>query len=343
MSTSAITPLSISPSGQGDEVQTPSLHQKDNDKVPWSPEIWQAIHRNVHDQTLKVQVGANFLPHRLVHPKTTIVNADQITFKQLDGSLGSYTLVSDEGSSYRMLEIPVEFAMTTQHVHETSVATNPEHTIAFTLAGRAAMHLAKAVDLVIHQGKAAYSNPSFTGSVRSSSALVPPLDGGLLSLDGTGPFVSSNTPVQVHPLTKGSGTYGEKTLTGLTQGIAALTLAGYSGPYAFVVDTAIYADTHAAVGNGSLVMTADRIVPLVTAGYFGTNAVRPVTPPDGTSFHGVLVATGGRPVDLTIGLPPTTAFIQQDPSQLWRFRVVQRFLHRVLDNSGFVRIDFMTE
>ena len=55
----------------------------------------------------------------------------------------------------------------------------------------------------------------------------------------------------------------------------------------------------------TLIMPADRIKPLVTAGFYGTGTVPPLT--------GLLVSLGGNTMDLVVGMDVTTSFLQEDP------------------------------
>ncbi len=350
-----LRPGTLPAAGHGDEDDGQSIHYEENDKVPWSADIWKAIQRTVHDETMRVRVGARFLPHHSVPPQTMSVQADTVTNAALPGETLS-TLTVDEGVTIRLNEIWTEFALTPQQVHETGEAKNPEHTPAVTLAQRAAQYLALAQDIVIFQGFDGFSAPFFQQNVRTGGQ--KPADGGLLSQNftnepsGAGPFVSPNVPIQVFPLSNGAPgvTYGENTLNAVTQGYAVLTSQGQPGPYALILDTVPYADLYAAVGSGSLVVTADRVQPLVQAGLFGTGAISPAalsshtsSPPSsrpGPSYYGVLVSIGGNTMDLVIGLRATTVFMQQDINRLWRFRVLERFALRVIDPSAIQVLEF---
>src|SRR5580698_783369 len=94
-----------------------------NAPVQWSPERVKAIHRSVHEETMRTAVGAQFLPHAKVHPKTTSVRPDLVVPVALDSPNGAapvlgqpaiYTLTIDEGLTIRLDEIWVEFALTDQ-------------------------------------------------------------------------------------------------------------------------------------------------------------------------------------------------------------------------------------
>jgi uncharacterized linocin/CFP29 family protein len=362
-----------SPANPEEDLEAQSLYEKENAKVGWSDEIWKAIHRTVHDETMRVRVGAKFLPHRRVHPKTTSVQPDQIQSIVLPGDpSGNNTLTVDEGQTIRLNEIWAEFALTTQQVHETAEAKYPEHTTAVTLARRAAQYLALAQDFVIFQGQTGYDAPFFQQNIRTRSSLLSqlPTDFGLLSLNPStaasppasvlafsGNYASTNPLIQVFPLNASPPapgvTWGENTFSAVTQGYANLTSQGQAGPYALILNTVPYADLYAAVGLGSLVITADRIAPLVKAGLFGTGTIPqdvsvptspPTSPPgalSGLPSYGVMVSLGGDTMDLVTGLHATTVFMQQDTNQMWRFRVLERFALRVMDPSAIQVFEFL--
>jgi uncharacterized linocin/CFP29 family protein len=127
-----------------------------------------------------------------------------------------------------------------------------------------------------------------------------------------------------------------------------LASQGQAGPYALILNTVPYADLFAPVGDGSLVVTADRVAPLVKAGLYVTGALPPyahVPPPSPPApfappYFGVLVSVGGQTMDLVTGLRAQTVFIQQDANENWRFRVVERFALRVMDPNAIVPLVF---
>lgn len=359
-----------------EDAQSQSIHDQENKKVPWSDDIWKAIHKVVHEETMRVRVGAQFLPHNRVHPKTTSVPPDLITSANLPGDASNIlTLTIDEGVTIRLNEIWAEFALTTQQVHETAESKNPEHTSAVTLARRAAQYLALAQDLVIFNGYNGYSAPFFQQNIRFRPGQQP-IDGGLLGLVASGgsysaftgapggptnPFLSTNPVVLVPEAPGGSpGVYGDGTFRAVVDAYSLLTAGGQPGPYALILQTVPYADLFAPIGDGSLVITADRVAPLVKAGLYGTGALPPfatlpsstpplsppsspptfaaVTPPP--PYFGLLASVGGHTMNLVVGLHARTVFMQQDTNQNWRFRVLERFALRVTDPSAIVQLVF---
>jgi uncharacterized linocin/CFP29 family protein len=220
------------------------------------------------------------------------------------------------------------------------------HSTAVTLAIRAANLLTQAEDMIIFQGAAAFSTPFFTANIRSRGV---PLDFGLLDIlpaaapAGSPPPLPAAQVIPV-PLLAGArpGQYGENTFGAVAQGYAVLQGNGHYGPYALVLQTTPYADTHAPLAT-TLIMPADRIMPLMTAGFFGSGTLVPsvgVPAPAGLSFTGSLVSVGGNTMDLVVGFDAKTAFMQQDVDGSYRFRVVERLALRLKDPSAIIRLEF---
>ena len=332
-----------------------SIHDEQNMGVPWSDDIWKAINRVVEEETARVRVGVAFLPQSNVSSKTISVPSDLIV-NQLVGGETASTLTVDEGATVRLNEIWVEFALTTQQVHQTAQAEHPEQTSAVTLARRAAQYLALAQDFVIFQDYNGYSAPFFQQYVRFLPGEAP-ADGGLLSIPqpasppwaGVGRFASTNAAITVAPMSGSPGVrYGENTLAAVAMGYSMLASQGQTGPYALILNTVPYSDLFAPVGASSLVVTADRVTPLVKAGLHVTGALPPYAPvpprsppaPLAPPYFGVLVSVGGQTMDLVTGLQAQTEFVQRDVNENWRFRVVERFALRVTDPSAIVPLVF---
>jgi uncharacterized linocin/CFP29 family protein len=357
------TVAGATPQVQGAD-ESESIHQKGRASVPWPKEVWEAIDRHVHDEVMRTRVGAKFLPHRKVHPKTTSVPADTITFSSLQ-SESTQTLIIDEGATVRVNEIWTEFALTPQQVHETAEAHELAHTVAVTLATRAANYLSQAQDLVIFQGVNAYSTPFFQKFINFRQGQFP-TDTGLLSYPvtagsaalGANPTTSvpltGTKPSQVIPvaplsqapqaLVEGPGViYGTETFAAVALGYSVLQQNGHYGPYALVLHTIPYADAYAPVIG--LVITADRIKPLVEAGFYGTgtlptNVPASVTGTTAASYTGVLIALDGDSMDLVVGHHAYATFMQRDPDDNWRFRILERFALRLKDSTAVIRIEF---
>jgi hypothetical protein len=352
------------------EGQEQSIHHSANAKVPWPPAIWEAIHKAVHEEVSRVEIAHRFMRVHSVHPKTTSVPPDLISPLQLPGDpTGNLTLTVDEGVTIRLNEIWTEFALTPQQVHDTAESKHPEHCTAVTLARRSAQYLGLAKNMVVMQGQNAYTTQYFSQYIRYRAGQVP-LDMGLLGAGPGTPYSAPTNPppgvpgpegetLPVEPIsvteipgaTSSFGvTWGQNTFAQIANGYTILDDLGHPGEYAFVVGTDPYADLFAPVGAGSLVITADRVTPLVKAGLISTGALPPYTgvpptsPPAGSPpagpYYGVLVDPVGDNMDVIVGLHAITVFMQQDNNDNWRFRVLTRFALRLKDPTAVVVLQF---
>jgi len=215
----------------------------------------------------------------------------------------SYTI--DEGAVVRLIELSTDFILTpTQVEHETHVRHDqhgPSHhdehgagqpgpgahgehghpggehrhhgfSTAVTLATRAANVLAQADDMLMFQGLAAFSTQFYNNFIRWRPS-GQPSDYGLLDvvpLLSTGSTVPALPAAQVIPVQlKTAGTpsvYGENTFEAVTAAYATLMGNGQYGPFALTLHNVPYADSFAPLPS-TLIMPADRIAPLMTAGF----------------------------------------------------------------------------
>jgi uncharacterized linocin/CFP29 family protein len=226
--------------------------------------------------------------------------------------------------------------MTPQQVQQESIGLiETGHSTALTLATRAANRLAQGEDLVIFQGQQASANPLFQNTTVHNRGT--PSDTGLLNLPPGG--LPGQDPRQIIPVPPvRPNVYAENTFAAVAQGYSLLQQLGHYGPYALVLQTIPYADTFAPLPN-TLILTADRLKPLMTAGFYGTGTL-PSNPGGNPQYYGLLVSLGGNTKDLVVGLDATTGFMQQDTDGTYRFRVVERFALRLKDISAVIRLEF---
>ena len=335
--------------GPTSTMRPPAANNLGRDKIHWSKDVWDRIDKAVHAEMMRTRTAQKFLPIRPVFPRTTSVPSDSI-----QGPIqANPTFTVDEGETTRLNEFWVEFSLTPQQVdHETGDLMELGHSTAVTLATRAANILAQAEDLVIFQGANAFPQPSLFNPPAAGGVQPPPTvlnrgtpgDSGLLDLPIAGaaqpPLLPPVQAVQIAPLDAANpGVYGPNTFQQVSRAYALLQGAGQYGPYALVLQTIPYADTYAPVAAG-LVITADRIKPLMTAGFYGSGTLPTANLPNNAVSAGVVLSLGGNTVDIVVGLDATTGFMQQDPNGNYRFRVVQRFALRLKDTTGVIRLEF---
>src|SRR5215468_4065293 len=306
-----------------------STHAHGRDKLPWSEEVWKRLDAAVHEEMARARIAARFLPSVHVGGKTLTIPSDTVAFPTVRQTSGTGApeagaLSVDEGATTRINEFWVEFTMTPAQVeHESAEEAAMAHThrasTGITLATRAANILSQAEDTIIFQGKNAVGTPNVIGSGSplftgtSPPTTTPtvnfrgtPTDLGLLNIVLTGtpqsqPALNPNQIIQVHPVTTSPPiglSYQSNTVTAVAQAYSVLQAAGHYGPYALVLQTFPYADTHSPLPN-TLILPADPIKELVTAGFYGSGTLPPwVTP----QTQGTSPASNGLPP-----LPPNSS------------------------------------
>ena len=221
----------------------------------------------------------------------------------------------EEGRTKPYLEISVEFSLTQGQVDNEAI--NGQGKI---LARLAAKSVALAEDSLFFLGQGAPLDPTVRVINRDSA------DQGILGLVGGG-------SIEVDPLHPAvPGEYGSNTFKAVAQGLARLTTEAQPGPYALLLESSIFADTYAPLSPDTLTTTADRLIPLLPGGFYGTGTL--------PAFTGLLISLGGEPTTLYVGQDAVTAYTQEDAEGISRFRVFERVQLIARDPRAFVRLDF---
>jgi len=270
----------------------------------WSPEVWQEVDNAVLAEVGRIRVAQRVFPS-MPSPNGQYVPAD---------NFDPNTMTIAEGETKPFIEISVEFRLTQGQVdNETTLHTSR------TLARLAAKSIALAEDTLFFQGNGA-KLPIGVKAINKES-----VGKGLLNLQR---IKSINVP-PLNP--QDSGVYGANTFKAVTKGISELTDDAQPGPYALVLESAMYADTYAPVQNG-LTTTADRLTPLLSGGFYGTGTL--------PASRGLLVSLGGEPTSLYVGRDAITAYTQEDADGNSRFRVFERVQLIARDPRAFVKLEF---
>jgi uncharacterized linocin/CFP29 family protein len=274
------------------------------ESVGWAPERWDQLDLAIHGEATRAGVGARLLPLVGPFPDAVVVPADEIEAKRL---------AIDEAKTTALVEVGAGFTLTGS---QATAASSP--LTATTLVQRATSLVVQAEDALIFQGSDAVPGLPAPVEVRQ------PVGPGLLK--------AAASDVEVPQLEGAGGHYGGNTFEAVARAISLLGSLGHPGPYALALSSDQFADTYAPL-PGTLATPADRIAPLVAAGFAGTGALPTKT--------GVLFSVGGNPVDLLIGIDPTLAFTQIASDGALQFRVFERFVLRVKDPRALVRIRFL--
>jgi uncharacterized linocin/CFP29 family protein len=288
------------------------------DKLTWKQDIWNRIDQAVHDEAKRTKIAAKFVP-----PYMTVSDALTVPSDTIDTS-NPQTLTVAEGTTFPLFEISVGFSLTQQQVeNEEGLMT------AVTLATRATNVLSQAEDILVFQGSEGIDNTDLFKNKRVRYQNKSFGEGLKKAAEDQGGSHIIPVPKNDHAPTPNG--YGENTFTAVSQAYSRLQGLGHYGPYALVLHTDIYADTFAPLKT-TLIMPADRIKPLVTAGFYGTGTL--------PQFTGLLMSLGGNSMDLAVGVDATTAFLQEDTNRLDQFNVFERFTLRLKDKTAIIKLEF---
>ena len=270
----------------------------------WSEPVWKEI-----DDAVLAEVGQIRVAQK-VFPSSQSANGQYVPADDFDPK----TMTIAEGQTKPFIEISVEFRLTQGQVNNEATLRTCK-----TLARLASKSAALVEDTLFFQGKDA--NLEASVKVVNKDSAGP----GLLKLKGI-------QSVDVDPLDpKNRGAYGENTFKAVTKGISELTKRAQPGPYALILESAMYADTYAPMPT-TLTTTADRLTPLLSGGFYATGTL-----PDST---GLLVSLGGEPTSLYVGQDAITAYTQEDGDGNSRFRVFERVQLVARDHRAFVKLVF---
>jgi uncharacterized linocin/CFP29 family protein len=263
--------------------------------LEWTPAIWARIDEAAVCEIDRSSVAAQFLPKvPSLTPSVRTVPANRID----NNRLGELSI--DQTNVLPLLEESQLFFLSKeQYYEEEAIGT------AATLASRAANRLARAMDAAIFQGK---QNPSLISVAAKQHTvtvrrLAPPVPGVV---------------------------YGENVFAAVAEAYAFLQGLNLYGPFALVLPPAQYADAHAPLAT-TLIMPADRIRPLMTAGFYASGTL----PAD----QGVMVSLGGT-VDVAIAVHGATAFTLVESDETRRFRIYERFTVRIKVPESLVLLAF---
>jgi uncharacterized linocin/CFP29 family protein len=284
----------------------------------WADSMWQAINDGVLHEMGKVRVAQKIFPTTVFQGSPTQVANDVINLENFG---------IPEGNTKSFVEIYQEFPLT-----NTQVGREAELKTCKTLARMAAKAIALAEDEIIWGGLDGPLPPDVQADQRDST------EHGLLGEanpddadDDNLKKVSRPIPVDKPIDPKPGVLYGENVFSAVAEGIAKLVAKAQAPMYALVVPTRVHADIHVPPGDASLVTTAERLIPMVQGGLYGTGTL----PPD----KGLLVALGGDPTSLYVGREATTEFVRKEGA-LYLFKVVERIQFVARDPRALVLLQF---
>jgi uncharacterized linocin/CFP29 family protein len=282
-----------------------------------SDDQWNKIRQIVHDEALRARVAALFLPlYGPLPGDATTVPANSLT-QPGPGAQG--ILEVNDHDTIRIATVSVNVFV------RNHMLADPELAAASIMFRRAANIVARVEDAIIFRGRhipaAPFAPPP---PVVPGTAGLPHIVeiGGANTYQGLIDLAPVDSPLPAGPV-------GPAVFAAVAQAINLLEAAAYFKPFACVLADDLFGQIYTPI-PGSMVLPADSIPPILNG-----PLLRSSTLDSGT---GLVVSLQGNPVEIVVGSEINVRYLQGTTQGENLFRVSERFVLRVKDNSAIVRI-----
>jgi uncharacterized linocin/CFP29 family protein len=288
--------------------------------VPWTDEQWARVSQVVQEEASRARVAATFLPqYGPLPPDSDFVRAQKIP-------PGAPLSINDRDTiQLATLQVKVR-------VRSAQMA-DPEMASVLALFRRAAYVLARLEDAVVFKGlRARVGAPGQfepDGGVNNLPTIYE-VHGGQV-LEGLWAPVPAPNPQSWQWIPVSAA--GDALVRGVSDAIGSLEAHGQFGPFAAVLGQELFVVAQAP-NKDSLVLPQDRIIPLLGGG----SLLRSSTLDAYGGNSGVVVALGGRPVELVVATDLSVQFLQITEHPHFLFRVRESIALRIKEAEAIIRL-----
>jgi uncharacterized linocin/CFP29 family protein len=301
----------------------------DNPQVPWTDEQWARVNKVVQEEASRARTAATFLPLLGPLPGDTDFVREQLIQFALPPNiiLGIQDRPVIQLATLQV-RVPVRGAQ----------MADPEMTSVLALFRRAANVLARLEDAVVFRGLV--PNPLIPGSFAPPPlvAVGPPPPQTVWEITG-GQLINGLWTIPL-PLAQWvimpwlpALNRDVRLVAGIAQAIGLLEAGGHFGPFAVVLDQALFLVAQTPTAN--LVLPQDRILPFLGGGPLLRSSTLDGPP---NMRNGVVVALGGEPVELVVATDVCVQFLQVTPAPLFVFRVCEKMALRIKEPEAIIQL-----
>lgn len=337
-----------------------------NLQLHWTDDQWNRVHQVVYEEARKARVAGNFLPlYGPLEPDATNVAKEELTYEapKLAGELQRISVNNTETQPLMTLEILV-------YLRGAQVA-DPELSSALTAFRRAANVLARLEDAIIFNGgtsneqirneeeaqkkeaeeedklanekrggdskeknerliklRQTHSKRRNTKNRRAAgSALLLPRIFSITGADGADGLIDKADDLMSKPKETDPG---KALVAYVSSAIAQLEAKGHLGPFACILDQELFL-TAQTPSNDSMVLPQDRILPFLGGGSLVRSSVL-------LPYTGMVVASGGAPIDLVVATDISVKFLQVTLEPRFVFRVYEKIALRIKQDHAIVSL-----
>jgi uncharacterized linocin/CFP29 family protein len=293
-------------------------------QVPWTDEQWARVNQVVQEEASRARVAATFLP--LIGPLPAdqdFVRSEAIAYPTNVSPPPPQALTIQDRAIIQLATLQVMVPVRGAQM------ADPEMASVLAMFRRAANTLARLEDSLVFRGLIQSSPAGFTPPVFPPQIVWQILGGqisdGLLAPAGSLPLLR----VLVPPAGRGRPPPVLDLVQAVSNAIGQLEGQGHFGPFAVVLDQQFFLIVQ--TPDAGLVLPQDRIIPFLGGGPL----LRSSTLPD---YSGVVVALGGRPVELVVATDVCVQFLQITVNPLFVFRVCEKLALRIKEADAIVTL-----
>jgi hypothetical protein len=272
---------------------------------------WNRIRQIVNDEAMRARAAASFLPlYGPLPGDATTVPADSLT---IAGAGPNLRIDVDDFTAIRLATVSVNVFV------RNHMLADPDLAAASIMFRRAANIVARVEDAIIFRGRNVANNPPIPRTNTLPQVFVV---AGADIYPGLIDLAPVNSPLP-------PGAVGPAVFTAVAQAINLLEAAAYFKPFACILADDLFGAIYTPI-PGSMVLPADSIPPILNGPLLRSSTLDPGT--------GLVVSLQGNPVEIVVGSEIHVRYLQATPAGEHLFRVAQRFLLRVKDQTAIVRI-----
>jgi uncharacterized linocin/CFP29 family protein len=295
-----------------------------NSGLRWSEDQWAKVNNAVAEAFAKASVAGAFLPCYGPLPGST----EYVRNEKLTAKTGERVKVEDD-TTLKLFNLTVKVELSSEQVTDDALSS------ALLAFRRAANTLAQVEDHLVFNGRGARKNavskqlgedlPELSASdekvvvsgEESLSGLVTPETGKQIKIS------AGNKPA----LRKGqlkSELDGDHLVSEVARAVVELETDSHPGPFASVLGADAFVAAHTPATG--LVLPADRITPILNGPLLRSGRM--------AKNHGIVVSLAGSDIDIVVATPPKVQFLQVREDAKYLFRVYEKFVLRIKDESA---------
>ncbi len=118
---------------------------------------------------------------------------------------------------------------------------------------------------------------------------------------------------------------GEDLVSQVASAVVQLETDFHPGPFACILGTDAFVAAHRPQ-SGTLVLPSDRITPILNGPLLRAGKM--------PAKFGIVVSLAGSDIDIVVATPPRTQFLQMNSDAKYLFRVYEKFMLRIKDQTA---------